>query len=133
MATTDVTNALVANITSTEQSTSNIPINRSTGNPSTNANVGVFNTYLALAGGANAIALPFSPCTQLYIRNLDTAKTIQVNWTQNGGGAVNVLVLNPGDQIIFWSTPGGATTPGITALSLTPSAAGALVEYFLGG
>jgi len=128
-----VTNTLIANITSTEDSTGNVPINRGTGNPAFDSSVAEGVLYVALAGGANVIALPFSPCTQLYIRNNDGTKPIQVNWTQNGGAAVNVIVLNPGDQIIFWSNPAGATTPGITALSMTPSAAGALVEYFLGG
>jgi hypothetical protein len=133
MATTDVTNTLIANITSTEQSSSNIPINRSNGNPQFNANVGQFTTYFALGAGANVITLPFSPVTQVYIKNIDPVKTITVNWTPNGGAPANIKVLNIGDQIISWDNPAGAITPGITSLTLTPSAAGCLVEYFLGG
>ena len=134
MPTTDVTNTLTATITSQEQSTSNIPINRSTGNPAFNANVGSFITYLALAGGAQPLALPsaINPTTQVYLRNIDPTKTLTVAWTPNGGALNNVIVLNPGDQIIFWCNPGGVTTPGVTAITLTPSAAGCLIEYFLG-
>jgi hypothetical protein len=133
MATTDVTNTLTATITSTEQSTSNVPINRGTGNPSYPANVGVFATYLALTSGTNVINLPISPCYQVYIKNLDLTKTIEVTWTPNSG--TNVVVENslyPGDLIILWQNPTG-TAGGITALTLTPSVSGALCEYFLGG
>lgn len=133
MPTTDVTNTLVANISSIEQSTSNVPINRSTGNPAYASNLGLFTTYQALAAGVNNIPLPISPCTQIYIRNIDTTKNIVVNWTPlSTTVAVNVIRLAAnGGQIILWLDPAGAE--GITALSLTPSAAGCLVEYFLGG
>jgi hypothetical protein len=132
MPTTDVTNSLVATITSTEQSTSNTPINRSTGNPSFSCNGALFNTYQALAAGPNPFGLPYIPATQLYVRNIDPTKTILVSWTPNGGASASIITLNPGDQIILFCNPTG-TTPGITAGFLTPSAAGALVEVFAGG
>lgn len=133
MPTTDVTNSLIASITSQEQSTGNVPINRSTGSPSFNSNTGIFQSYVALNAGANVIGTTVSPITQVYVRNLDTAKSIIVAWTPNGGSLANVVTLNPGDQIILFAVPGGATNPGITELSLTPSAAGALCEFFIGG
>ncbi|SRR6266481_5080008 len=133
MASTDVTNTLQANITSTEQSSSNVPINRGTGSPSFAAGVGQFTTYFLLPGGQSSIPLPFSPVTQLYIKNLDVAHSILVVWTQNSGAAQPVIELNPGDQIMFWCNPSGPFIPGITALWMTPNAGTALVEFFLGG
>jgi|SRR5579859_1264522 len=128
-----ITNTLVANITATEDSTSSVIINRSTGNPSFDSSIAQMTEYLALAGLLNVI-LPISPTCQVYIKNNDAAKSVQVNWTQNTGAPVNVIQLNPGDQIILWLNPAGAPAPiGITTLSLTPSGAGALVEYFIGG
>ena len=129
-----ITNTLVANITATEDSTSSVIVNRSTGNPSFDSSVAQMTEYFVLAGGANVIPIPFSPAAQVYIKNNDAAKSIQVTWTQNGGAGVSVVQLNPGDQIILWCNPAGAPAPiGITALTLTPSAAGALVEFFIGG
>lgn len=129
MATTDVTNTLVANVSSTEQSTSNVPINRGTGNPAYACNVGVFATYVQLGGSTN-IVLPITTVTQLYIKNIDPTLSCIVNWTPKNASNATILELNPGDQIIFWSNPGGATSPGITSLTLTGTG---LVEYFLGG
>jgi hypothetical protein len=133
MPTTDVTNALTATITSTEQSTSNVPINRGTGNPSFNCDFANFFTYLALNNGSNTISMPQIPACQVYVRNLDPAKTVSVSWTPNGGSLDSIIVLNPGDMILFWCNPAGTTTPGITAMNLNASAAGCLVEYFIGG
>lgn len=130
---TDVTNTLIANITSTEQSTGNVDINRSVGNPSFSSAVGSFTTYFSLAAGANVIPLPLSPCTQVYIRNLDNTKTVAVSWTPNGGALEPICVLNPGGVLLLWDNPAGPTTPGITSVSMTPSAATCLVEYFFGG
>jgi hypothetical protein len=132
MATTDVTNQLVANVSSTEQSTSNVDINRSTGNPAFASNVGQFTTYKKLSAGGNTIPLPISPITEVYIKNIDPVATLTVTWTPNTGGSdVTITVLYPGDQIILWQAPGGATA-GITTLEIAASAAG-FVEYFLGG
>lgn len=129
----NLTNSLIATILSTDDITNNVPINFGTGNPAFDSNVGEYIRYLALGAGANGIILPKVPCTQFYIKNNDAAKTVQVAWTQNGGGNVNVLILNVGAQLLFWDNPVGVTTPGIANLTLTPSAAGCLVEMFLGG
>jgi hypothetical protein len=132
MATMDVTNQLVANVSSTEQSTSNVDINRSIGNAAFASNVGQFTTYKKLAAGANAISLPIIPTTEVYIKNIDSVATLTVTWTPNTGGSdVTVTVLYPGDQIILWQNPGGATA-GIITLEIAASSAG-YVEYFLGG
>jgi hypothetical protein len=129
----NTTNSLFAQITAVDDTTQNVPINFGTGNPAFDSNEAQFTRYLKLNGGANPIGLPVTPATEVYIKNTDAAKTIQVIWTQNGGAPANICVLNPGAQIILWDNPTGATTPGITALTLTPSAAGCFCEIFFGG
>jgi hypothetical protein len=129
---TDITNQLVANISTTEQSSANVPINRSTGNPAFTANTGQFSTYVPLATGVNVIPIPQVPACQLYIRNIDPTGTVIVNWTPIGQASAYVIKLWPGDQILFWISTSNSPTNGITALSLTASA-NMLVEYFLGG
>jgi hypothetical protein len=133
MPTTDVTNTLVANISSTEQSTSNVDINRSVGNPSWASNVAQFTTYLALALGNNSFNLPIATVYHLYIKNVDPAANINVSWAQSGGINGSIIKLFPGDVIILWQNPANALGGIITSLSLNASAAGALVEFFLGG
>lgn len=134
MALTDVVNTAIVNITSTEQSTSAVDINRGT-NLQYNSNMGQFTTYTNLGVGLNVIPLPFpNPAVQVFIKNLDATKTITVGWTTSGAAAVTpVIVLNPGEFIMFWQNPtGGAGGTGIVALNLTPSAVPCLVELFLG-
>lgn len=130
----NVTNTLVANISTQEDTTSNVPINRSTGNPSFDCGNGDFNTYKTLLAGANSIPIPngSTRATQVYIRNLDSANSITVAWAGNLTASATVIILNPGDQIILWCDP-TKTNPGITSLNLTPSAAPCLCEYFIGG
>lgn len=128
-----VTNTLIANITCTEDSTQNVIINRSTGNPAFDASGATCTEYMILSALPTGIALPLAITTQVYIKNLDTSgHTILVNWTVNGGAARDIMTLLPGDQIIYWAIPGGGGT-GITALTLTASLATTLVEFFLGG
>jgi hypothetical protein len=129
----NITNTLIANITATEDSTQNVIVNRSNGSPSFDSTTALSMEYFVLGAGANGIPLPVSPCTQVYIKNIDVAKSFSVNWTPNGGGAAVIIELNPSDSIMLWAKPGGSVTPGITGLTITPSAAGCLVEYFLGG
>lgn len=131
----NVTNTLIANITTAEDSTQNVPINRSTGNPQFDVNFGEFTTYQKLIiNGANPITLPGTPVYQVYVRNLDPTNDITVQWTPQSGALVTVCTLKPGDQIILWQKNSGAGSSGITALSFSvTTAAGVLVEYFLGG
>ena len=126
----NITNTLIANITATEDSTQNVIINRSTGNPQFDSTLALMQEYISLAAMVNVV-LPGTPVVQVYIRNIDSAKNVTVAWTPNGGASNNVILLYPGDQIILWQKPGG-TNAGITGLTLTPSAAGCLVEFFLG-
>lgn len=127
----NITNSLIANISATEDSSSNVIINRSTGNPAFDSNSAQMYEYQLLSAGANNFPLPTGIGLQIYIKNIDPAGTITVNWTPKGGAAANIVVLYPGDQIILFQKL-GSTNAGITTLTLTPSAASVLCELFLG-
>ena len=126
-----ITNTLIANITSQEDSTQNVIVNRGTGNPNFDSILAQMTEYFVLAAGANVIPLPAATCYQLYIRNNDPALLITPTITPKGGIAAILPQLYPGDQMFIWQSNGGANA-GFTALSLTPSAANALVEFFIG-
>lgn len=76
------------------------------------------------------LALPISPTNFLYIKNLSASNTSTVTWTPNGGSSNIVLTLLPGAALLFIEV--GATA-GITALSVTASAANTPIEYVLLG
>ncbi len=128
----NMTNTLTANITATEDTTQNVIINRSIGTLF-DASASQIVEYASLAAGPTPISLATAICTQFYLKNIDpNGHTVTVTWTPQGGASAVVQTLLPGDLILFWSKPGGANN-GITALSLTPSAATTLIEYFFGG
>lgn len=127
-----ITNTLVANITSQEDSTQNVIINRGTGNPNFDSVFAQMTEYKVLASGPNLIGLPTSPCFQLYIRNNDAVLLVTPVVTPVGGTAATLPQLYPGDQLIIWQANTGANA-GYNALSLNASGAGCLVEYFIGG
>src|SRR5215472_11601140 len=117
----NTTNTLTATLTATEDTTQNVPINRGTGNPSYDSTSAAFEYYFVLPAGPTTIQLPKNPTTQVYIKNNDNAgKNVVVSWIPSGGVNNNVITLNPGDLILFWCNPAGATNPGITTLTLTP-------------
>lgn len=129
----NVTNTLVANITTQEDLTGNVPVNRGTGNPALDCSVGEFVTYKLLPVGTTVLQLPISPCCQVYIKNLDASNPITIIWLPNGSViGVSVIALNPGDQLILWCDP-TKPAPGVTSISIGPTGGTALIEYFLGG
>src|SRR5690242_13979175 len=113
----NVTNTLTAQITTTEDSTLNVPINRGTGNPAFDSTLGQLSEYLSLANGANVITLPKSVVYQVYIRNIDAAKSINITWTPHGGISNMFIVLNPGDQLILWCDPSKDGAPGSSGVT----------------
>lgn len=129
-----VTNTLIANITSEEDSTSNVPINRSNGNPNFDATFADFSTYVKM--GASPFQLPVNaygaPCTQFYLKNLDPTIMITLSWTPQGQALVRVLDLYPGDSIVFWENPANDTA-GITSAQISFASGSPLIEYFIGG
>lgn len=126
-----ITNTLIANITAQEDSSQNVIVNRSTGNPAFDSVVAEYQGYFQLANGANAIALPAATCYQLYIRNLDPALIITPTITPKGGAPTVREQLYPGDQMIIWQVNTGANA-GFTAVNLSASGASCLVEFFIG-
>jgi len=126
-----ITNTLVANITSQEDSSQNVIVNRGTGNPNFDSVLAQMTEYYVLANGANVIPLPAATCFQLYIRNNDAALLITPSITPKGGVAAIYPQLYPGDQMFIWQSNTGANA-GFTALTLTASAANTLVEFFIG-
>lgn len=79
-----------------------------------------------------SLALPTSPALQVLIRNTHAANSLTVTWTPAGGSSAVVQVLAPGGLVAVWA-PVSATGAGVTAISLTGSAAGTTAEVFLGG
>jgi hypothetical protein len=78
-----------------------------------------------------SLALPVSPVTFGYIKNLHATQTLSVSWTPNGGSSNPVVVLEPGSYVIFGGTV--AATAGVTAISLTGSGASTIYESILAG
>lgn len=66
----------------------------------------------------------------VYIKNIKTtfSSNLTVTWTPNGGASETAITLSPGSAIILCETD---AVNGITALSLTASAANTPVEYLL--
>lgn len=130
---TQVTNTLTAIVTTQEDITGSVPINRGTGNPAFDCNVGAFTTYQQLAAGNTDLQLPKATVYQVYIKNLDSTNTVTVQWTISGGAQLSVCNLTPGDQIIMWCNPAiGSAGAGVSAIRLIAQGGTALVEYFIG-
>jgi hypothetical protein len=127
----NTTNALSFNIVATDDITNNVPVNFSLGQGYDSTSASLIR-YRALIAGSNSLTVFTFPVSQVYVRNIDSALSVTLTWTPNGGSATAIILLNPGDFIILWTNPAGATTPGISTLSATPSAAGCLIEYFVG-
>lgn len=129
-----VVNTLTANITSTEISTGNVPVNRGLGNLGFNAIYADFTTYQQLLViGDTTIAIPMGKAFQVYVRNLDNALKITVKYTPTGLTQQVSPTIGPGEAFIIWQQNTNADpNAGITALVLNASGQPCIVEYFLG-
>lgn len=135
-----ITNTLNFSILSTEDSTNNVPIQRSV-SPKIDLAFAQFTTYASLAAGNNAIAFPPGITTAycVYVRNLHATNAIAVKFTPTGWALVEFANLGPGDCCLYWCTAVSAvaaentTGNGITALTLYASAGTTTCEYFIGG
>lgn len=109
---------------------SNVPVvNRVIGPISYAGTVGGL-TVKTLASGANTISLPATAVYQIYVKNLDTAGTVTIIATPQGGASATLAVLGPGAVFALWEATSAATY-GYTAITLTAST-GLSVEFFLG-
>ena len=75
--------------------------------------------------------LPATQTCVVIIQNTHATQTLLVTWTPNGGASNPVITLaGPGSIIALVQTASG---DGITALSLTGSAAGTTFKMYLAG
>lgn len=133
----NTTNALIVNISSQEDTTANVYINRAL-TSSFDSSSGEFITYLKLPNaGNNTIAFPTGVVvSQLYIKNIDPAVTMQLQLTPAWAGAATPATntcpyLYPGDAFIYWTKPGNANN-GYSGLVINCNVINGLVEYFIG-
>ena len=97
------------------------------------ATVGEFRAGNLIDTSETSISVPVAQVRQLWVRNTDSAATITVKWTPNGGTETTTgIVLGPNDQIMLWHTTTGSTK-GISSVKLTASEANATYEIYLGG
>lgn len=132
------TNVAQISILATENTTSNVLVNRSFA-PSLDAKNGVYGTYINNpAAGTVALSYPFGVTTiyNFYARNLASAGggniQLSVIWT---GGAAEIITLTPGDVLLYWSNQDTATTTGIGITNVSVvnvPASSATFEYFFG-
>lgn len=128
-----VTNTLTAIITSTEDSTGNVFVNRGNGNPAVDSTTGLYVQQFKTGGAAVDTAIPYpvgQEIDQLYIKNNDPAAVITVKWTASGGGGViKPVELQPGGMIMFWEP---TTSKGVLSVTVASSVGSTFVEIFVG-
>jgi len=74
------------------------------------------------------VTLPANPTQLLYARNLSPTATITFTWTPVGSTSAEIMILQPGGVLFFFNPANG-----ITALTVTASAANIPVDYVLAG
>ena len=127
-----VTNTLTAIITSTEDTTGNVFVNRGTGNPTVDSTTGLYVQQFVTAGAAVDTAIPYPvglAIDQLYIKNNDNVAVLTVKWTPAGGGVTTIKTIKPGGQLIFWESVTGA---GVSSVTIASSVGATFVELFVG-
>lgn len=92
----------------------------------------VFSYDQTLSVGTSPVSpvLPINPVQVVFLQNNSTTASVLITWTKNNGASVGVLTLDPGGFIFFSET---STSNGITALSLTASAASTPISVVLAG
>lgn len=127
-----ITNTLTSFITATEDSTGNVVINRGNGNPAVDSTTALFVEQFKTLGAAVDTPIPFTvgaEIDQLYIKNNDAAAIITVKWTKSGGGAANVIDLQPGGLLNFWEP---TTGKGVLSVTVASSIGSTFCEIFVG-
>lgn len=90
-----------------------------------------FAQSLPVGTSATTLSIPNSLAQFVYIKNLSSISgtTVSITWTPTGGTSQDIITLDPGGVMIF--AEGGFN--GITAMSLSASAASTPVEFLLVG
>ena len=140
----NVTNTVVLQLLSTEDSTQNVLVNRAA---SSSLDV-VLSSGLYYASTPDNLGhgfeIPFwmanETINQFYVRNTNPTGSILITGQPVGGGAsANLALLGPGDVFIFWqdstgSPPVSGMTQGLNANPVYQgSAANITFEWFVGG
>lgn len=133
------TNTAQITVLCTEDSTSNVLVNRSF-SPALDAVAGVYGTYWAQPSGVTGLLFPLGLAVayNFFIRNLGAvgAGSISCNMTMSGAGSLSV-VLGPGDVWLLWGNSNSLTIVnglGIVGISVGSAAGvGVPFEYFIGG
>jgi hypothetical protein len=102
-------------------------VTRNLNNPTLPATVSFHNEFFQCTG-ATVVNLPAATCWFAYVKNLDAAVNLTVNWTPVGGAAQS-FILVPGGVFIYLQPTEGAG--GFTAMTLTPSAGTTSAEVFV--
>lgn len=128
-----VTNTLTAFITSTEDTTGNVTINRGNGNPAVDSTLGQYTQQFKCLGIGVDTPVPFPTpgveIDQLYIKNNDAAAIITVKWVPTSGALATIIKLTPGSMIMVWETTSGQ---GMGAVTVASTIAGSFCELFIG-
>lgn len=112
-------------------------VTRNYNNPTLTATTVFYDPFIQIGTSATVLTLPAATIFIVYVKNLSSAANILLNWTPNGGSAVNVGVIAPGGVFThFMATETAGTaissiTNGITAVSLTASASATSAEVML--
>lgn len=111
--------------TDTTLSPSPQTITRQLNNPTLAATQQYYETFFQTIVGTKAIPLPAATVWLLYVRNLDNATNITLNYTPSGGASTSVVLLagpTPGNGGLFIYFQPAETAGGITAASITSTA-----------
>lgn len=134
------TNIAQINILCTEDSTSNVLVNRSF-SPTLDGKFGLFGTYIVdPTAGPTPLPFPSGVTTiyNAYFRNLAPLGgqniNLQITWTTNA--TPTQICLTPGDIELYWTNQNTVVLAGvgISAVAFTGDAGGGgnVLEYFLG-
>lgn len=124
-----ITASLVGNIFITDNSAGSVSLQKAVNLAFVGTEAAYSNTTTITSGGT-AITLPVSPLQFVFIKNPNTTATVAVAWTKTGGSTQAIVTLQPGSGIALIENN---VTSGITALTLTSSAATSAVELVLAG
>jgi hypothetical protein len=135
-----VTNSAQIQVSSVEDTTSTVLVTR-TAIPSLDVLTSGGMFYVATPDAASHVInfpLGVTIVKHLYIRNTGSgSQSLLVTWAPNGGAAVTIALLGPGDVLVYWQDSLGAPlvtaiNQGLTSLSVQSNVAGVTYEYFLG-
>lgn len=122
--------SIIGNITVADSTTGIIALQKQLTNLTTTGSVFSEASSISIGTTPVAIALPITPITFLYVKNLHATNTVTVTWTPQGGASATIQTLEPGSAILFSQNVAGA---GISALTVVANSTNTQIEYIIGG